>query len=182
MAAFARTTPSSSPSSFSQAQTKAIVAYFHRSTAGIQDLASIQASLQLPVKKPVQDVATRWFSSFPMVEWFQEQREAVQMYDVKFGSEASKNDAYKDNRLQHADWTNLDQSLAVLTPLAHATKHLEGTQYVTVSLVLPYIYRLIDSTADGALRLPWKVVLKNGCARATLTCVCGRLARPCTRT
>lgn len=78
------------------------------------------------------------------------------MYEVKFGSEASKNDAYKDNRLQHADWTILDESLAVLTPLAHATKHLEGTQYVTISLVLPYIYRLIDSTADGALRLPWK--------------------------
>jgi hypothetical protein len=115
---------------------KGIVAYFHRSTAGIQDLAGIQASLQLPVKKPVQDVATRWFSSFSMAEWFRVQQEAVQMYDVKFGSEASKNDAYKDHRMQHADWTIIELSLAVLTPLAHATKHLEGTQYITISLIL----------------------------------------------
>jgi hypothetical protein len=45
------------------ARAKAIVAYFHRSTAGIQDLAVIQKQLGLPVKKPIQDVATRWFSS-----------------------------------------------------------------------------------------------------------------------
>jgi hypothetical protein len=89
---------------------KGIVAYFHRSTAGIQDLAGIQASLQLPVKKPVQHVATRCFSSFSMAEWFRVQQEAVQMYDVKFGSEASKNDAYKDHRMQHADWTIIERS------------------------------------------------------------------------
>jgi hypothetical protein len=32
---------------------KGIVAYFHRSTAGIQDLAVIQKQLNLPVKKPI---------------------------------------------------------------------------------------------------------------------------------
>jgi len=140
------------------ARAKGIVAYFHRSTAGIQDLGVIQKQLGLPIKKPVQDVATRWFSSYMMAEWFLEQREAVQMYDVKFGSEAAKNDAYKDNRLTHADWTILEQSMAVLAPCAQATKHLEGTNYVTISIVLPYLYRyrLIDGTADGPLRLPHK--------------------------
>jgi hypothetical protein len=45
-------------------------------------------------------VATRWFSSYGMIDWFREQQHAVQMYDVKHGTEASKNDAYKANRLQ----------------------------------------------------------------------------------
>ena len=80
---------------------KGIVGYFHRSTAGIQDLTIIQTAASLPQKQPIQDVATRWFSSYGMVDWFREQQHAVQMYDVKHGTEASKNDAYKANRLQH---------------------------------------------------------------------------------
>jgi hypothetical protein len=137
---------------------KWIVGYFHRSTAGIQDLRSIQRRLQLPEKKPIQDVATRWFSSYGMVDWFREQQEAVQMYDVQFGAEATENDAYKDNRLKHEDWAINEQSVAVLAPAAQATMTLEGTKYVTISLVLPYIYRLIEGSADGMLFLPWKPV------------------------
>jgi hypothetical protein len=91
-----------------------------------------------------------------MAEWFLQHRKVVQMYDVKFGSEAAKNNACKDNRLSHADWTILEQSMAVLAPSAQATKQLEGTHNITSSLVLPFIYRLIDGTEDGDLRLPWK--------------------------
>ena len=137
---------------------KWIVGYFHRSTAGIQDLRTIQRQLNLPEKKPIQDVATRWFSSYGMVDWFREQQQAVQMYDVRFGAKATENDAYKDNRLKHEDWAINEQSVAVLAPAAQATKTLEGTKYVTISLVLPYIYRLIEGSADGMLFLPWKPV------------------------
>jgi len=135
---------------------KGIVGYFHRSTSGIQDLTTIQKACGLPEKQPIQDVVTRWFSSYGMVDWFREQQQAVQMYDVKHGAEAVKNDAYKDNRLQHKDWAINEQSVAVLAPVAQATKLLEGTKYVTISLVLPYTYRLIEGTADGMLYLPWK--------------------------
>ena len=138
---------------------KGIVAYFHRSTAGIQDLTKIQESNGLPLKQPVSDVVTRWFSSYEMMDWFREQKTAVQMYDIKHGADAAKNangDAYKANRLQHIDWDIVEQSVAVLLPSAQATKHLEGTMYVTSSLVLPYVYRLIEGTADGMLYLPWK--------------------------
>ena len=138
------------------ARAKGIVGYFHRSTAGIQDLTNIQHGLKLPERQPIQDVATRWFSSYGMVDWFREQQLAVQMYDVQFGAEAAKNDAYKVNRLQHQDWAIIEQSVAVLQQSAQATKLLEGTNYVTISLVLPYIYRLIEGSADGLLYLPWK--------------------------
>ncbi len=81
------------------ARSKAIVGYFNRSTAGIQDLSLIQKKANLPVKKPILDVATRWFSSYIMVDWFHEQQVEVQMHDVQHGAEARKNDAYKANRL-----------------------------------------------------------------------------------
>ena len=114
------------------ARDKGIVGYFHRSTAGIQDLTTIQKSLELPRRQPIQDVATRWFSSYGMVDWFREQQ-AVKMYDVQHGAEAAKNDAYKDNRLKHEDWAINEQSVAVLAPSAHATKKLEGTTYTSPS-------------------------------------------------
>ena len=37
-----------------------------------------------------------------------------------------------------------------------ATKLLEGTKYVTISLTLPYMYRLIEASADNMLYMPWK--------------------------
>jgi hypothetical protein len=78
------------------------------------------------------------------------------MYDIKHGAEAVKNDAYKKNRLQHKDWAIIEQSAAVLLASAAATKLLEGTNYITISLVLPYMYRLIEGSDDGMLYLPWK--------------------------
>ena len=78
------------------------------------------------------------------------------MYDVKHGAEAAKNDAYKLHRLQHIDWAINEQSVTVLAASAQATKLLEGTTYVTISLVLPYIYRLIEGSTDGMLYLSWK--------------------------
>ena len=59
---------------------------------------------------------TRWFSSYEMMDWFREQKTAVQMYDIKHGADAAKKangDAYKANRLQHIDWDIVEQSVAV---------------------------------------------------------------------
>ncbi len=86
---------------------KAIEGYFNRSTAGIQDLSLNQKKANLPVKKPILDVATRWFSSYMMVDCFREQQVAVQMYNVQRGAEASKNDTYKANRLLLRDWATI---------------------------------------------------------------------------
>ena len=35
--------------------------------------------------------------------------------------------------------------------------YIKATTYVTISLVLPYIYRLIQGSKDGMLYLPWKL-------------------------
>jgi hypothetical protein len=122
----------------------------------INDLRAIQVANNLPQRKPILDVATRWFSSYSMMDWFSEHQQAVQMYDVRHGAEAAKNDAYKANRMQLSDWSVIEQSMAVLKQAAQVTKMLEGTKYVTISLVLPNIHRLIEGTADGPLYMPWK--------------------------
>eukprot|EP00965_Chrysotila_dentata_P064176 2125110-Pleurochrysis_carterae.AAC.3 len=111
---------------------KGIVGYFHRSTVGIQDLTSVQrAQHKLPEKKLILDVRTRWVSSYMMLDWLREQQSAVQMYDIKHSAEACKKDAYKDNQLQLADWSVIEQSVAVLMASAQATKFLEGTKYAS---------------------------------------------------
>ena len=72
---------------------------------------------------------------------------------MQFGAQAVRNDAYKDNRMLHEDWAILEQTLGALHASATATKMLEGTHYVTASLVLvlPTVYRLIQGTTDGPL-------------------------------
>eukprot|EP00967_Tisochrysis_lutea_P148229 scaffold282834_cov30-Tisochrysis_lutea.AAC.1 len=78
------------------------------------------------------------------------------MTSIKHGAEAQRNDAYKANRLNHHDWDIIEQSLAVLQAPAHVTKLLEGTNYATVSLVIPSIYRLLEGLSSPSIFLMWK--------------------------
>ena len=67
---------------------RGIVGYFNKSTAGIQDLATIQRELNLPVKKPVQDVITRWRSSHDMNQFFRQMQAALMTYDIRHAANA----------------------------------------------------------------------------------------------
>lgn len=57
-----------------------IVAYFHRSGKATEELHRIQASLNLPQHKLIQDVETRWNSTYYMLKRFIEQRPAISQY------------------------------------------------------------------------------------------------------
>jgi hypothetical protein len=134
---------------------RGIVGYFNKSTNGTQDLAAIQKELGMPVRKPIQDVITRWRSGFDMAAWFREQQQAVMTFDIRHASEAG--DIYGANRMELSDWSIVEQSVAVLTTSANVTTHLEGTKYVTISSVLPMVYRLLFELEDArSLYLPWK--------------------------
>lgn len=66
-----------------------IVAHFHRSGKATEELHRIQASLNLPKHKLIQDVETRWNSTYYMLKRFIEQRAAISLYlednDTSFG-------------------------------------------------------------------------------------------------
>lgn len=81
---------------------------------------------------------------------------ALLLYDVR-NPRAAK--GFSDNRMSLEDWEiNINQTVAVLAPLANASKYLEGREksYPTSNLILPSIYgciHLLKSTTP--VRRPW---------------------------
>lgn len=57
-----------------------IVGHFSHSSLAYSKLSSIQENLKLPVHKLIQDVTTRWNSTFHMLSRLYEQRQAVTAY------------------------------------------------------------------------------------------------------
>ena len=106
-----------------------------------------------PVPKPIlspslQDVRTRWRSSFTMAEQLLFNKDAV--------LEMDKNPAYRNpgevwgkNKLSLTDWDHLEQGAAVLSEAAAISQLLEGDKYPTVSLVVPTMFRLMATSARG---------------------------------
>ena len=54
-----------------------VVGHFKHSNVSLQTLEAIQKRLKLPQHRPVQDQATQWNSSYYMLEWLMEQRQAI---------------------------------------------------------------------------------------------------------
>ena len=88
----------------------------------------------------MQDVITRWNSTYFMIERLLEQRWAIYavIHDDKF---TKPNDRYLD--LKTHQWEILQQMVAVLKPLQVATTALCEEQNISVSLVYPVINGLV---------------------------------------
>ena len=56
---------------------KSIVSHFHKSTKSSEKLRSVQQQLHIPELKLIQDVVTRWNSSYLMFERIVSQHEAI---------------------------------------------------------------------------------------------------------
>ena len=144
------------------ARMRGIVGYFHKSTNGIQDLQGIQTRLKLPLQRPIQDVITRWRSAFDMVDWFRMQQQSIMTFDIERAQQVAAaggelGNLYGNNRLQLDDWSIGEQSVAVLATSANITTKIEGTQYPTLSSVLPCVHRLLTELEDNrSVYMPWK--------------------------
>ena len=57
-----------------------IVSHFHKSAKGTEQLQKIQVSLNLPQHKLIQDVETRWNSTYYMLKRIIEQRASISQY------------------------------------------------------------------------------------------------------
>ena len=82
--------------------------------------------------------------------WFNENQRSVQLYDIDHPRSCAPNldgTAYRDHQLDLADWTIVHQAVPALAPLAFFNNLLEGTQYVTASLVLPHVVWEIGDVA-----------------------------------
>eukprot|EP00854_Cymbomonas_tetramitiformis_P027577 gene27577-34022_t len=81
-------------------------------------------------------------------EWFPPQQKAIQMFHVEsLQLNLSTDDSgstYREFQLDLLDWQVIEQSLPVLRPVFHYTRIIQGTKYVTMSLLLPMTAWLIE--------------------------------------
>ncbi|KAK3242100.1 La ribonucleoprotein [Cymbomonas tetramitiformis] len=129
-------------------KTKGIAALFRRSPLGLSCLHRCQTKYQLPTTQPPRSVAVRWNSTFLQWQWFPPQQTALQMFDVESMQLKLSTDeigsTYRDFQLDLTDWQLIQQSLPVLEPVNEYTRIIQGTRYVTMSLVLPMTAWLIE--------------------------------------
>lgn len=95
------------------AAARRIVTHFNHSSLAEQKLKSIQQELKLPNHQLVQDVSTRWNSTFYLMERLLEQKRAVSLYIT---------DHETLNNLTHAQWELMAQCIKLLKPFEEITK------------------------------------------------------------
>ena len=142
-------------------KTKGMTTYFHHSSNRLSRLSDLQKELQVAVNQPPQTGnAVCWHYTHDSMNWFHEQKRVVQTYDINYGAEARHEDGpYADSHMDYSDWKVNEHSVAILYPSATVVNDIEGTLYVTCSLVLPSTYMLIQKARQPKVVAPWDVAV-----------------------
>ena len=117
-----------------QMKCKAIVAHFHRSVKSSEKLKEVQRQLSLPESKLVQEVPTRWNSTYLMLQRLYEQFDAITTALCLLG--------YSDLCLPAEKKEEIKEILAILQPFLEATENISGDEYVSVSMIIPLTKQL----------------------------------------
>uniref|UniRef100_A0A803T9E6 BED-type domain-containing protein n=1 Tax=Anolis carolinensis TaxID=28377 RepID=A0A803T9E6_ANOCA len=110
-----------------------IAGYFHRSIKAARQLRHRQSLEGLPQHKLLQDVSTRWNSTYKMLERIVEQQKAVHGISLTLVAPVSKLVPTKQ------EWDTISQLVDVLKPFKHATETLSESKALlsqAVSMVL----------------------------------------------
>ena len=114
-----------------------------------------------PAKKALQDVITRWWSTFRMLRRLRILRKAIEGL-------IATNQINKDN-LTEQQWLILHEIEEALKPMARAQRFLEGDKYPTASFVPYFLYKIRktyakiiddDATTESTRALA-KILLKD---------------------
>ena len=120
---------------------KKIVTHFKHSVVATTALRERQIIMNVPQHSLLQEVPTRWNSTYLMYERLAEQQWAI--YAVIHDDKVTPTDKhYLD--LTPEQWDLLSQMLIVLKPLQVATTALSYEQNVSSSLIYPIIHGLIN--------------------------------------
>jgi zinc finger BED domain-containing protein 1 (E3 SUMO-protein ligase ZBED1) len=150
-----------------------LVSFFTTSEKQAQRLQNSQALLRQKPIKVIRDVPTRWNSTFFMLERLVRLRNALDYLLADLGTKVTSllsphvrlyltftlfafyqvrdNDAkltlrkLKPLMLTGEEWTLVEETLATLGPFELVTRMLSGTQYATLSMVMPVITNLAKS-------------------------------------
>ena len=135
------------------AKCRGTVGHFNHSTIGKNELKVYQVEAGLNPHNLTQDVVIRWSSMHDMLDDLRINREPLMVYDIR-----AKNpgDVYGQNKLRHDDWAVVEGMIIVLQPAHDGTKLLEGDRYITSSLVLPTIRKILYyANPNQAMVIPW---------------------------
>uniref|UniRef100_A0A7M4F2J3 BED-type domain-containing protein n=1 Tax=Crocodylus porosus TaxID=8502 RepID=A0A7M4F2J3_CROPO len=123
-----------SPTSKLISKCRKVAGYFHRSVKGGKMLRDKQAELNIPQHKIMQDVETRWNSTYLMLERLMEQQKAI--HEMALLGEIGISGPF--NR---AEWDTISQILVVLKPFLEATETLSASDAL-LSQVIPTVKEL----------------------------------------
>ncbi|CAF4948123.1 unnamed protein product [Pieris macdunnoughi] len=122
---------------------KAIVSYFKRSNLAWNKLKKYQEQANKVVKRPIQDVATRWNSTFYMIERFVELKDEIKCA-------LSNLDTGNLINLTTYEWDICQSLVVVLQPCEEVTREMSGQKYVSGSSVIPLTIGLTNALKEIA--------------------------------
>ena len=127
---------------------KDIVTFFHHSSKASEKLTDIQKQLGVPEKKLVQEVDTRWNSTFYMFERMIELHESVTTTLCLSG---------KSEMCISAEELELTKKVVeVLKPFESAIVDMSGSKFITVSKLIPIARSLQLVTVQNSTQIPLK--------------------------
>ena len=127
------------------AKIRRIVQFFHKSSTATVIFRQKQSLLQLPNHKLIQDVVTRWNSTFEMVQRYLEQQAAVQATLVDKDLRKKERDMPS---LTDTEITSAEELVKVLEPMKTATTLMCDEKIPTLSIVYPLFQKLINYFSD----------------------------------
>ncbi|XP_022826399.1 zinc finger BED domain-containing protein 1-like [Spodoptera litura] len=105
-----------------------IVTHYKKSTVSAERLAKYQLQQNIQPKHLIQDVDTRWNSTFYMLSRFVELKEAVRSTMALIDRDLPQ--------LTAEDWSMFEELIVVLRPFEELTKSMSGEKYLTASSVI----------------------------------------------
>ena len=120
-----------------------IATLFNKSTQATTKLKTVQMDSSLPEhngipKRVLQDVVTRWWSTFRMLKRLRFLKKALSIYDIEHDDDKFEN-------LTPEEWKTCEQIEITLSTMATWQRVLEGENYVTGSLVPLAIFTIRKS-------------------------------------
>lgn len=111
------------------AKCRKIVTHFNHSSLSCGKLRDIQVQLNMPIKKLIQDVQTRWNSTYYLLERLQEQKRPLSLF-------AAENDSIQN--LTAIEWNLLENCVKLLAPFEQITEQCSKTESI-ISEVIPSV-------------------------------------------
>jgi len=135
-----------------------IVSHFRHSEQACRHLKACQASREVSEDKLIQDIETRWSSTFLMLERLVEQQKAINLYSVERGGIET---------LSTADWELVGRVVKILQPFYAATLELSADD-ACISIMIPLVAMLqekLSTTTEDIGLLQMKAALRDSLHR-----------------